>query len=346
MSFQRALHRVLGRESLSMDDMREAFAEIMDGVVSPVHMSAFLAALRVKGETIEELTGAAEAMRNAAIPLQPSAALVLDCCGTGGDGQSSFNVSSAVACVVAGAGYTVAKHGNRSVSSKSGSADVFEACGVSLNASPAVMQRALNENGFAFLFAQLFHPAMKHAGPVRKELGARTIFNLLGPLTNPARPNIQLVGVFDPVWLEPMAHALIALGCKQGLVVHGHGHDELVVSGPNQVVTIEDGKVRRAVWKASDFGLQESAKALIPGASARENARLLEDLLGGRPGVLHDVVCMNAAALIQAASRAERPGKAYSLREAFDMAVHAIGSGSARAKLEKLKEIARFGAAA
>jgi anthranilate phosphoribosyltransferase len=346
VSFQKALHQVLARESLTSDEARDAFSEIMEGSVSPIQLSAFLAALRVKGETVAELTGAAEAMIDAAIPLKVQAPLILDCCGTGGDGQSSFNVSSAAACVLAGAGYTVAKHGNRSVSSKSGSADVFEAYGVSLEAEPALIQKILEQNGFAFLFAQAFHPAMKHAAPVRRELGTRTIFNLLGPLTNPARPNIQLVGVFAPEWLEPIAQALVALGCRQGAVVHGDGHDELVLSGTNQVILINDGRIERTTWKAEDFGLKENPKALIPGATARENALMLEDILKGRPGVLHDVVCMNAAVLIQAASRIERPGRAYSLPEAFDVARTSISRGTALAKLERLKEMTRLGAAA
>jgi len=344
MSFQKALHKALARESLSSEEACEAFAEIMDGVVSPIHLSAFLAALRVKGETVAELSGAAEAMINAAIPFHAKVPLLLDCCGTGGDGQSSFNVSSAVACVVAGAGYAVTKHGNRSVSSKSGSADVFEAYGVSLETTAPALEKIMEQNGFVFLFAPAFHPAMKHAVPVRRELGTRTIFNLLGPLTNPARPTVQLVGVFAPEWVEPMAQTLVALGCKEGLVVHGHGHDELVLSGSNHVAIIEAGTIRHALWTAADFGLKEDVKGLIPGATARENARLLEELLKGKSGVLHDVVCMNAAALIQAASRIERPGKAYSLKEAFEVAENSIARGLAHLKLERLKELTRFGA--
>lgn len=346
MSFQSRLHRVLNGHSLSEREAQEAFADIMDGVVSPVQLGAFLAALHVKGETVDELVGAAGAMRAAAVPFRSHNALVLDCCGTGGDGQSSFNVSSAVACVVAGAGYTMAKHGNRSVSSKSGSADVFEACGVRLDAPPALLEQALEEIGFVFLFAPLFHPAMKYAAPVRRELAARTIFNLLGPLCNPARPQVQLIGVFDECWLVPMAEAAVKLGVQEGAVVFGEGHDELVLSGPNRVASIESGQVRQAILQPEDFGLKTQPEARIPGSDALENARTLEQLLSGQRGELRDVVCMNAALLIQAASRRERPGRPFALPEAFDAAQNAIDRGLALEKLRRLRELTRSAKAA
>jgi anthranilate phosphoribosyltransferase len=308
----------------------------MTGAVSPVLLSAFLAALRVKGESVTELTGAADAMRGAAVPLKTKSSLIVDCCGTGGDSQGSFNISSAVACVVAGAGYTMAKHGNRSVSSKCGSADLFEAAGVKLDGGVELAERCLNEIGFAFLFAPAFHPAMKHAMPVRRELGARTIFNLLGPLTNPARPQVQLVGVFDPQWIEPVARALLALGCRSGVVAHGQGHDELVLTGESHVAVIESGAVRLETWIPEDFGLKTDPKAIVAGGNAMENVARLHALLSGERGTLRDVVCMNAAALIQAASRYERPGQAYSLREAYEAAENAIERGLARMKLQRL----------
>ena len=346
MNFSQALHHVMNGQSLSREEARVAFSEIMQGDVSPVHLAAFLTALRVKGESVDELTGGAEALRQAAVPVAVNAGLVLDCCGTGGDAQGSFNISSAVACVVAGAGYNVAKHGNRSVSSKSGSADVFEASGVKLEQDARSIERILKDVGLAFLYAPAFNPAMKHAAAVRRELATRTIFNLIGPLSNPARPQVQLIGVFDRKWLRPMAEALHDLGCRGGLVVHGHGHDELVLSGPNHVAILEDGKVREVVWTAEDFGYQTQPNASIAGGDAVRNAELLKELLGGKKGAIHDVVCMNAAALIQAASRVERPGRAYTLKESAHAAEGSIARGAARLKLESLIRHSRQGSIA
>ena len=269
--FQAVLKTLLDKRSLTRDQVRQAFTQLMEGKLTPVQIAALLTALRIKGETVEEITGAAEAMRAAAVPISFSAEAVVDTCGTGGDGQGTFNISTAAAFVVAGAGFVVAKHGNRSISSRCGSADILEELGLWVEGDSRAVEYCLAKVGIAFLFAPVFHPAMRHAMPVRKELGVRTLFNLLGPLTNPVRPNVQLVGVYDAAWLQPVAKVLVQLGCKNGFVVHGEGHDEIILSGPTQVAEIREGRVRVQSWTPKQFGLVRRAAPLTAGGTSERD---------------------------------------------------------------------------
>jgi anthranilate phosphoribosyltransferase len=339
--FSDALQKLVRRESLTREEARIAMAELMGGTVPPVQIAAFLVALRVKGETVSELTGAAEAMREAAVALEHEVPVLTDTCGTGGDGQGTVNISTAAAFVVAGAGFPVAKHGNRSVSSRSGSADVLEALGIRVEQTATEVRQCLKSCDIAFLFAPAFHPAMRFAGPVRKDLGLRTVFNLLGPLTNPARPAVQLVGVYDPAWVEPVAEVLMQLGCRAGAVVHGQGHDEIILSGPTEVAELADGRVRRGMWHPEDFGLATQTDASLAGGTAVENAARLEAVLCGQAGPYRDAVAMNAAAVIRAASALDsKAPRRLSLKEACQLAVQSIDSGKARAALLALRQFA------
>jgi anthranilate phosphoribosyltransferase len=263
----------------------------------------------------------------------------VDTCGTGGDGQGSFNISTATAFVVAGAGFVVAKHGNRSISSKCGSADVLEELGLPVEVDPRTVEYCLAKIGIAFLYAPLFHPAMKHAMPVRKELGVRTIFNLLGPLTNPVRPNVQLVGVYNSAWLAPVAKVLVQLGCQNGFVVHGEGHDEIVLSGATQVAEIREGRVHMQTWNPKQFGLTRQDEPLRVGNTRQQHAKALLKVLKGEPGPLHDAVCMNAAAAILAATRQlNGAGPGLDLKHTYAIAQNSLNEGKALAKFEALKE--------
>ncbi len=322
MTFSESIQHLVERKSLSRSEARSSVQALMNGQVSPAQIAAFLVALRMKGETVDELVGAAEAMREAAVTVRRDSELVVDTCGTGGDGQSSFNVSTAAAFIVAGAGIKVAKHGNRSVSSRCGSADVLDAMGIPMETDEASAEAALKEIGLTFLFAPAFHPAMKYAMPIRRELGLRTIFNLLGPLTNPARPDAQLVGVFEPSWVRPVAQAMAALGAKAGLVVHGQGFDEIVLSGETTVAEITGSEIEMQVWKPEDFGLRPQENSALVGGTAEQNARILIQMLEGQPGPQRDAACMNAAALIRAAERLR--GHPINLSEAFARANESV----------------------
>jgi len=338
MSLLPLLHKVMERRSLTRAEAHEAFAALMHGDVSPVLMSAFLSALRVKGESVDEITGAAEALREAAVPIRTDRKPLVDTCGTGGDGKSVFNVSTMAAFVVAGAGYAVAKHGNRSVSSVCGSADVVEALGIPLESDPKLVEECLQKIGLASLFAPAFHPSMKHAMPVRKELGTRTIFNLLGPLSNPARPSAQVVGVYDPVWLRPLAEVLKRLGCEEAYIVHGQGEDEIVLTGTTEVAELHQGDVRLETWRPEDFGFKTQAKTNEASRTPAEGARLLLEVLNGRLGIHRNVACMNAAAAIRAAARTKAGGaKTIGLKDAVVLAQKSIDSKAALKKFEALK---------
>ncbi len=339
MSITPFLYKLMDRRPLARTEAHEAFCAIMKGEVSPIHLAAFLAALRVKGESVEELTGAAEAMRESGVPVHTDKKPLVDTCGTGGDGKSVFNVSTTAAFVVAGAGYAVAKHGNRSVSSRCGSADVLEALGIPMEVDPGRAEECLKKIGLAFLFAPAFHPAMKHALPVRKELGTRTIFNLLGPLTNPAKPTAQLVGVYDPYWLKPMAEVLQKLGCEAAVVVHGQGEDEIALSGTTEVAELQQGQVRTATWRPEDFGYKIQPQEVPKGRTPADYSRTLLEVLNGRMGFHRNVVCMNAAAAIRAAARTKAGGsKNMSLKDATVLAQKSIDSKAALLKFEELKE--------
>jgi anthranilate phosphoribosyltransferase len=325
----------LGRhEDLSTAEAMTAMGAIMDGQAEPAAIGGLLMALASKGERPAEIVGFATAMRARATALPRPAGDVFDTCGTGGDGASTFNVSTAAALVLAGCGVRVAKHGNRAASSRCGSADVLEALGVDLSASPERVLEALERAGVAFFFAQAWHPSMRHAGPVRRSLGVRTAFNLLGPLTNPARPRRQLVGVSRSEHTELLARALGDLGAERAWVVHGaNGLDELSISGHTKVSEYRDGTVKTFFVHPVDVGLPVAGVSELAGGSAAENATLLLDLLDGARGPRRDVLLLNAAAGLLVA------GAATSLREGLALAAEAIDTGRARRALATLREI-------
>lgn len=327
----RALARVVEGHDLTEAEMREAFSAILGGEATAAQIAGLAVALRMKGETETELAAAAEEMRARCVRVTAPAGVVLDTCGTGGDSAGLFNVSTAVAFVVAGAGVTVAKHGNRAISSRAGSADVLEALGVPADLSPAAHERQLVEHGLTFLFAPAHHPALRHAAAARRELGLRTFFNLLGPLANPAFATHQLVGLFDPLRLETYARVLGKLGTRRALVVHGGGLDELAPSGPTRVAELGPDGVRMSEVTPADFGLPEHPASALRGGDAADNARLLEALLDGAPGPVRDMTVLNAAAALLAAE------VTTDRRQAAERAAASLDSGAARAKLVALR---------
>ena len=321
--------RVVEGKDLDATAMEQAVDAIFRGEVSPVQIAGLLIALRMKGETAEELAAAASAMRKHAVPVVTRAVEpILDTCGTGGDGSDSFNISTIAAIVVAACGVTVAKHGNRAATSKAGSADVLEALGIDLNLSPDRVGRCIDELGIGFMFARSHHPAMKHAAPVRAELGARTLFNWLGPLTNPAGATHQLLGVGDPSRLEIMAEVLGLLGSKGAWVVHGHGGlDEVSLSGPTRVAALRGREVHCFQIEPSDFGVEPADLGALRGGDAAHNAEIARAVLSGERGPRRDAVVANAGAALCAAGVASSP------REGSARAAGAIDSGAASAKL-------------
>ena len=327
--FTSLLKRVAGGETLDAEQSARAFGAIMTGEVSETRIAALITAMAVRKPTVEEIVGAARTMRGTmkSIEANPYA---IDLCGTGGDGIGTLNISTACAFVVAACGVPVAKHGNRNMSSKSGTADCLEALGVNIELSPAQASRCLRDAGLCFLFAQAFNPAMKHAAAVRKELGFRTIFNLLGPLSNPARVRRQLVGVYAKEWCVPLAEVFGRLGAEHAWVVHGDGLDEIATSGPSHVAMLEDGKVTVRDIGPEDAGLSWSPLTALAGGTAAENAAALRRLLDGETGAYRDIVLINSAAALIVA------GKTKDLREGAVMAAGMIDSGAAKAKLDKL----------
>src|ERR1700756_2150637 len=337
-----ALHQVANhRESLSRDAAREVMSEILSGGATDAQIAALLVALHMKGETVEEIVGFAEAIRKAAAPLKthdPALDVsgterdaLVDTCGTGGDASGTFNISTATALVAAGAGVRVAKHGNRSVTSKCGSADVMEALGVNITLPPPRIGECLKEVGIAFLFAPAMHSAMKFVQPARRELKIRTIFNLLGPLTNPAQASGQVVGVYSPDLVEKVAEALSMLGLHRGFVVHGlDGLDEITLTGPTRVAEIRDGTVRAYEITPEEFGITRAGLDDISGGDSAANAVLIRKVLAGDKSPRRDVVLLNAAAALVVAGRAEHIG------DALPMAARSIDSGAAARKLEAL----------
>jgi anthranilate phosphoribosyltransferase len=323
------LAQVAAGRTLSEAEAEAAFEVIMSGDATPAQMGGFLMALRVRGESVEEIAGAARIMRAKALSIDAPPGTV-DTCGTGGDGSGSFNISTAAALVVAGSGVPVAKHGNRALSSHSGSADVLQALGVNIDAEPALVRRCLWELGIGFLMAPRHHSATRHVAPARVELGTRTIFNLLGPLSNPARAKRQLVGVFAPEWVRPMAEVLGRLGAERAWVVHGAGLDELTTAGRTQVAALEDGRVETFEIDAAALGLPPARIADLKGGDPAHNARLMCALLEGARGPLRDVVLLNSAAALVVA------GRAADLGEGLTLAAHAIDSGAARKVLQDL----------
>jgi anthranilate phosphoribosyltransferase len=326
-----AIARVMGGGSLSRDEAQAAMGEVMDGAATPAQLAGLLLALRMRGETIDELAGFALAMRARVVPVvAPTDAI--DTCGTGGDGAGTFNISTAAALVVAAAGLPVAKHGNRAVTSASGSADVLEALGIPIDHGADDAATALSRDGFAFLFAPAYHPAMRHAGPVRRELGVPTCFNLLGPMTNPAGVRRQVIGVADPATAERVAHVLRALGAERAFVVHGDGVDELPLDGSGVMYDVSGAGVRRQQVDSVGLGLVKASGADLRGGSASENAAIIEGVLNGERGPRRDVVLLNAGAALLAGGRASR------LRDGVEMAAAAIDDSQARALLARLRE--------
>jgi anthranilate phosphoribosyltransferase len=328
------LDKVMRRENLSLDESAGAMAAMMSGDATPAQISALLVGLTMKGERPAEIAGLARTMRANAVPLSKSYADVFDTCGTGGDRSGTFNISSAAALVVAAAGVRVAKHGNRSVSSQCGSADVYEALGVNIAASPAAVERCFDGAGIAFFFAPTFHPSMKHATPVRRELGVRTAFNLLGPLANPAGARRQLVGVPQPELTDLMARALALLGSERAWVVHGaDGIDEMSTTGHTKVSECRNGTVSTFYVHPSDFGLAKAAPADLRGGDAAANAAIIRSVLFGDRGPRRDVVLLNAGAALFIS------GTSASVRDGIARAAAAIDSGAAAKTLATMAEI-------
>jgi anthranilate phosphoribosyltransferase len=323
-------HVAQGR-GLSESDAEAAFDIIMSGNATASQMGAFLMALRVRGETVDEITGAARIMRAKAVAVDAPPGAI-DTCGTGGDSSGSFTISTASALVVAGCGVPVAKHGNRALSSKSGSADVLSALGVNIDADLAIVRQCLWEIGIGFLMAPRHHSATRHVAPTRVELGTRTIFNLLGPLSSPAGARRQLVGVFAPEWVRPMAEVLGRLGAERAWVVHGDGLDELTTAGTTTVARFADGKVETFEIAPEDVGLERVRLEDLRGGEPQHNALLMRDLLGGAGGPLRDIVLLNSGAALVVA------GRAASLAEGIELAALSLDTGAARRVLEQLAE--------
>ena len=327
-----AIQAVVAGQSLTMDEAAQVMEEIMVGEVTPAQFGAFVTALRLKGETIDEITGLARTMRAKAVRVTVSEP-VIDVVGTGGDGLNTFNISTAAAFVVAGAGLKVAKHGNRAASSQCGAADVLEALGVKFDLAAEQVQQCIEKVGMGFMFAPAFHPAMKYAAAPRREIGIRTVFNILGPLTNPAGARNYLLGVADGSLVEKLALVLQSLGCNHALVVHGEdGLDEITVTGKTLVCELKDGAIKSYTISPEDFDLSKASLDSLKGGTADENAALLRSILSGSPGPQRDVVLMNAAAALVAGDKVE------TLKQGIALAGEAIDSGCALAKLNQLIE--------
>jgi anthranilate phosphoribosyltransferase len=339
-----AISKIVLQQDLVETEMIEVMNQIMGGEATQAQVGAFITALRMKGETVEEITGAARVMRDHATPIRVGKALdidreeinldretILDTCGTGGSGTKSFNISTTVAFVVSACGVKVAKHGNRSISSACGSADVLESLGVNLNVTPEQVEACINEVGVGFLFAPALHGAMKHAIGPRREIGIRTIFNILGPLTNPAGADRQVLGVYDEKLVEVLARVLVKLGCQRGFVVHGQdGMDEITLTGPTRVAEINGGQVILSTIEPEDFGLRRCLLSDLQGGDAEENAAIVRDILAGAEGPKRDVVLLNAAYALVAAGITE------SVDAGLQKARNMIDDGLAKAKLEGL----------
>jgi anthranilate phosphoribosyltransferase len=331
MDIRQAIAQLVDDRNLTTAEAEAVMEQVMTGQATPAQIGGFLIALRQKGETVEEVTGFARAMRHNATRVQAHRRPLVDTCGTGGDGAGTFNISTTAAFVVAGAGLAVAKHGNRSVSSKCGSADVLRALGVRLELQPEEVASCIDEVGIGFLYAPLLHPAMKHAIGPRREMGVRTVFNILGPLTNPAGAQVQVLGVYDEGLTEMMARVLGSLGSEAAFVVHGaDGLDELSTAGPNRVARLKDGEVETFTLDPLDLDLPRATLADFAGGEAEENAAIVRGILDGEPGAKRDVVLLNSAAALAAADLA------VDLADGVSLAAESIDSGAARSKLESL----------
>jgi anthranilate phosphoribosyltransferase len=342
-----AVRALVERRDLSRIEAAAAMEAIMSGAATNAQIAAFLTALRMKGETVEELIGFAQVMRQKVVRIRTRAdevaaltgtdrEMLIDTCGTGGDATGTFNVSTATAFVVAGAGLKVAKHGNRSVSSLCGSADVVEALGINLELTPQQVSRCVDEAGIGFLYAPLLHTAMKHVMPARREMGVRTVFNMLGPLTNPAGANAQIIGVYAAALTEPLARVLAELGTLRAFVVHGSDNlDEISNTGESRVSEVREGRVRTFTVRPEDFGLPRATIKDLQGGDREQNAQIIHAVLDGEPGPRRDIVVMNAAAALVAGA------KARDLKEGVGLAAQSIDSGAARRRLDGLVALSR-----
>ncbi len=328
-----AISMLVARQSLSTEQTAQVMHEIMNGEATPAQLGAFLTALRLKGETVDEIVGLARTMRQRAVPVNITDP-VIDTCGTGGDNSNTINISTAAAIIAAAAGVKIAKHGNRAMSSQCGSADVLEALGVRIDLTADQVAKCIEQIGIGFLFAPNFHPAMKHAAAPRREIGIRTVFNILGPLTNPANVQAQVLGVADASLIEKLAMALTHLGCRHALVVHGEdGLDEITLTGKTFVCQVKDGKIASYTVTPEDLGLPGTSRGTLKGGTPEENAAMLRSIFGGFRGPQRDIVLANAAAALVVGD------KARTLREGVSMAAEIVDSGQA---LFKLKELADF----
>ena len=328
---QAALERLLDRRDLTREEARTVMEEVMRGEATPAQIGGFLVALRLKGETADEIAGCAEAMRAHVLSVRPGRDDLVDTAGTGGDGARTFNISTAAALVAAAAGAGVAKHGNRAVSSSSGSADVLEALGFNLELDAAHIKRSIDELGFGFLFAPAHHPAMRHAAPVRKELATRTVFNVLGPLTNPAGARAQVVGVYSPELVATVAEVLARLGARRAFVVHGAGGiDELSPAGPNLVCEVNAGRVHRREIDPQDFGVPRCEPGDLVGGLPTDNAATIREIFAGAKGPKREAVLLNAGGAIAAG------GHAADLSDGYALAAEAVDSGAAGERLDAL----------
>tara|TARA_B100001765_G_scaffold103980_1_gene64333 strand:- start:139 stop:1164 length:1026 start_codon:yes stop_codon:yes gene_type:complete len=328
-----SIDTVVSGQSLSMEDASLVMREIMEGEATPAQLGAFLTALALKGETTQEIAGMAKVMREMALQVKVDGELI-DTVGTGGDGKNTFNISTATAFVAAGAGLKVAKHGNRAASGSCGSADVLEALGVQIELSPEAVAQCVNEVGVGFMFAPAFHPAMRYAGPVRREIGIRTVFNILGPLTNPAGAQTQLLGVAFPELGGIMAEVLGFLGSHHAMIVHGHGGlDEISLSGDTSVWEVRGGEVEEWTLHVEDTGLPETPIEAIRGGTKEENAATMRRVFQGEQGPVRDMVLLNSAGVLMVGDKAE------SIRKGVEMSAGIIDSGAARAKLDQMIEV-------
>jgi anthranilate phosphoribosyltransferase len=333
MDMPAAIRAVTEHKNLSSQQMTDVMRLIMTGEATPAQVGGFLIGLRMKGETVDEVAAAASVMRELSTRVNVSGPHLVDTCGTGGDASGSFNISTASAIVAAAAGAKVAKHGNRSVSSKSGSADVLEAAGVSLELTPEQVAACINDIGVGFLFAPKHHSAMKHAIGPRKEMAVRTVFNVLGPLTNPAGAPNQVIGVFSDDWVEPLAQVLKLLGSEHVLVVHAEdGLDEISIAAPTRIAELKDGEIKTYSVQPEDFGMTRATLADVSARDALHSLAIIRDALANQQGPARDIICLNAGAAIYAA------GLVTSLAEGVERARQVIASGSAEAKLDQLIE--------
>ncbi len=332
------LNKIASGEDLTRGEMEGAMSQIMGGEATPAQIGGFITGLRVKGETVDEIAGAAAIMREKATKIEPKVAngeVVIDTCGTGGDGKNTFNISTAAALVAAGAGAVVAKHGNRSVSSRCGSADVLEALGVNIDLEPRELEKCIEEVGIGFLFAPKLHGAMKHAVGPRRELGIRTIFNILGPLTNPAGASAQLLGVYDPGLVEVIAEVLKALGSERAMVVNGSGTDELTTAGPSAVSYLKEGGIENFTVEPEKLGLKTTKLEYLRGGDSAENALIIKSILKGADSPKRDVVVLNSAAALIVA------GLSPDFEAGIEMAADSIDGGRANKTLERLVEFTK-----